>query len=201
MQASADKLTDLRKHVADGVTKRITAELHELGMKSSTFVVKFEKTKDITANGQDDIEFIFSANKGQELKSLSKTASGGELSRFMLAFKNIFAETGSAQTLIFDEIDTGISGETGNIVGQKLNNLTRYAQILCITHLPQVACFGDNFYYVNKIELDNSTITKIEKLDDDKIVYNIARMIGGDKVSDIALSHAKEMRQLTGKNV
>ena len=201
LQDSADKLTDLRKKVSDNVTKRITTELRELGMKSSTFVVKFENTKDITANGQDDVEFIFSANKGQELKSLSKTASGGELSRFMLAFKNIFAETGSAQTLVFDEIDTGISGETGNIVGQKLNNLTKYAQILCITHLPQVACYGDSFYYVSKIELDNSIITKIVKLDDDKIVYNIARMIGGDKVSDIALSHAKEMRQLTGKNV
>ncbi len=201
LQEYANRLTDMRKQVADDVTKRITTELHQLGMKSSSFEVKFDRIKDITANGQDSVEFIFSANKGQELKSLSKTASGGELSRFMLAFKNIFAEIGSAQTLVFDEIDSGISGETGNVVGQKLNNLTKYAQIICITHLPQVACFGDDYYYVSKLEIDNSTITNVEKLEENKIIYNIARLIGGDNVSDIAISHAKEMRELTGKKV
>ena len=201
LQEYANRLTDMRKQVADDVTKRITTELHQLGMKSSSFEVKFDRIKDITANGQDSVEFIFSANKGQELKSLSKTASGGELSRFMLAFKNIFAEIGSAQTLVFDEIDSGISGETGNVVGQKLNNLTKYAQIICITHLPQVACFGDDYYYVSKLEIDNSTITNVEKLEENKIIYNIARLIGGNNVSDIAISHAKEMRELTGKKV
>ena len=163
-------------------------------MKSSSFEVKFSLLDEVQSNGQDDVEFVFSANKGQELKSLSKTASGGELSRFMLAVKNIFAETGSAQTLIFDEIDAGISGETGNIVGQKLKNITKYAQVLCITHLPQVASYGDDFFYVSKMEDRETTTTSVEHLKGDDVIINLAKMVGGNNISDIALSHAKEMR-------
>ena len=196
---TAEMLSNVRKTYAQEITKKITCELRELGMKSSSFDVKFNRRESITLEGLDDVEFVFSANKGQELKSLAKTASGGELSRFMLAVKNIFAEIGSAQTLVFDEIDAGISGETGNIVGQKLNNITRYAQVLCITHLPQVASYGDDFFYVSKTEDKTSTLTQIKHLEGDEIIYNLARMIGGDNVSDIALSHAKEMRNLTGK--
>lgn len=196
---TAEMLSNVRKTYAQEITKKITCELRELGMKSSSFDVKFNRLETITLEGLDDVEFVFSANKGQELKSLAKTASGGELSRFMLAVKNIFAEIGSAQTLVFDEIDAGISGETGNIVGQKLNNITRYAQVLCITHLPQVASYGDDFFYVSKTEDKISTLTQIKHLEGDEIIYNLARMIGGDNVSDIALSHAKEMRNLTGK--
>lgn len=192
-------LSDLRKEVAKEISQKIVTELRQLGMKSSNFDVKFSKLNTITTEGFDDVEFVFSANKGQELKSLSKTASGGELSRFMLAVKNIFAELGSAQTLVFDEIDAGISGETGNIVGQKLYNITRFAQVICITHLPQVASYGDEFYYVSKQEENNTTVTNIKHLEGDEIVYNIARMIGGNKVSEIALSHAKEMRKMTEK--
>ena len=196
---TAEMLSNVRKTYAQEITKKITCELRELGMKSSSFDVKFNRLETVTLEGLDDVEFVFSANKGQELKSLAKTASGGELSRFMLAVKNIFAEIGSAQTLVFDEIDAGISGETGNIVGQKLNNITRYAQVLCITHLPQVASYGDDFFYVSKTEDKTSTLTQIRHLEGDEIIYNLARMIGGDNVSDIALSHAKEMRNLTGK--
>ncbi len=196
---TAEMLSNVRKTYAQEITKKITCELRELGMKSSSFDVKFNRLETVTLEGLDDVEFVFSANKGQELKSLAKTASGGELSRFMLAVKNIFAEIGSAQTLVFDEIDAGISGETGNIVGQKLNNITRYAQVLCITHLPQVASYGDDFFYVSKTEDKTSTLTQIKHLEGDEIIYNLARMIGGDNVSDIALSHAKEMRNLTGK--
>ncbi len=195
----ANNLTELRKGVTEEIKEKITQQLCELGMKSSRFEVEFKKLDTISSNGQDDIEFIFSANKGQELKSLTKTASGGELSRFMLAFKNIFAQIGSAQTFIFDEIDAGISGEMGKIVGEKLNNLSKYSQILCITHLPQVACYGDCFYYVNKYEKENSTFTNVTQLKDEQIIYNIARMIGGDNVTEVALSHAKEMRLLAGK--
>lgn len=195
----AEVLSDLRKEVAKEISQKIVTELRQLGMKSSNFDVKFSKLNTITTEGFDDVEFVFSANKGQELKSLSKTASGGELSRFMLAVKNIFAELGSAQTLVFDEIDAGISGETGNIVGQKLYNITRFAQVICITHLPQVASYGDEFYYVSKQEENNTTVTNIKHLEGDEIVYNIAKMIGGNKVSEIALSHAKEMRKMTEK--
>ena len=145
------------------------------------------------------MEFVFSANKGQELKSLSKTASGGELSRFMLAVKNIFLSIGSAETLIFDEIDAGISGETGNIVGQKLHKITDFAQVICITHLPQVACYGDDFYYVSKKEDDKSTQTNVKHLEGDEVIADIARLIAGDNISDIALSHAREMVLLARK--
>lgn len=190
----ANKLTVERKEIAEEIRQKITNELRELGMKSSSFEVKFSLLDEVQSNGQDDVEFVFSANKGQELKSLSKTASGGELSRFMLAVKNIFAETGSAQTLIFDEIDAGISGETGNIVGQKLKNITKYAQVLCITHLPQVASYGDDFFYVSKMEDRETTTTSVEHLKGDDVIINLAKMVGGNNISDIALSHAKEMR-------
>ena len=199
LKNSADNLTETRQKVAQDISIKITKELHELGMKSSLFETKFKKLDEIGYNGQDDVEFVFSANKGQELKSLSKTASGGELSRFMLAVKNIFLSIGSAETLIFDEIDAGISGETGNIVGQKLHKITDFAQVICITHLPQVACYGDDFYYVSKKEDDKSTQTNVKHLEGDEVVSGIARLIAGDNISDIALSHAREMVLLARK--
>lgn len=199
LKNSADNLTETRQKVAQDISIKITKELHELGMKSSLFETKFKKLDEIGPNGQDDVEFVFSANKGQELKSLSKTASGGELSRFMLAVKNIFLSIGSAETLIFDEIDAGISGETGNIVGQKLHKITDFAQVICITHLPQVACYGDDFYYVSKKEDDKSTQTNVKHLEGDEVIAGIARLIAGDNISDIALSHAKEMVLLARK--
>ena len=199
LKNSADNLTETRQKVAQDISIKITKELHELGMKSSLFETKFKKLDEIGYNGQDDVEFVFSANKGQELKSLSKTASGGELSRFMLAVKNIFLSIGSAETLIFDEIDAGISGETGNIVGQKLHKITDFAQVICITHLPQVACYGDDFYYVSKKEDDKSTQTNVKHLEGDEVIACIARLIAGDNISDIALSHAKEMVLLARK--
>ena len=143
---------------------------------------------------EDNVEFIFSANKGQELKSLAKTASGGELSRFMLAVKTIFSQSGGAQTLVFDEIDSGISGETGKIVGQKLSAIATDAQVLCITHLPQVACHANSMYFVSKKENDNSTFTQIKKLNEEEIELNLAKMIVGDNVSETALLQAKELR-------
>lgn len=192
-------LTKMRKNVAKEIETKIVDELKELGMKSSRFEVAFELLESPTQNGLDKVEFVFSANKGQEVKALSKTASGGELSRFMLAVKNIFAEIGSAQTLVFDEIDAGISGETGNIVGKKLSNLTQFAQVLCITHLPQVACYGDDFFFVKKIEDDVSTSTNVVKLTGEEIPTNIAKMIVGQSVSEVALNQAKELRAKAGK--
>ncbi len=194
-----EKLSCLRKNVAKDIKDKVMLELAQLGMKSSRFDIEFQKLDKPTSNGFDDAEFVFSANKGQDVKSLSKTASGGELSRFMLAFKNIFASLGGAQTLVFDEIDSGISGETGKIVGVKLNNITQNSQVICITHLPQVASFGDDFYFVSKKEESNSTITEINHLKEDEIVYNLARMVVGDDVSDTALKQAGEMRLKAGK--
>ena len=189
----AKELSNIRKQTALKIEQKIKKELSALGMKSSVFNIKFEEGE-ISSNGIDKVEFVFSANLGQESKSLSKTASGGELSRFMLAFKNIFSENESVGTLIFDEIDSGISGETGLIVSEKLSNIKKHAQIICITHLPQVASFGDEFYYISKSESDGQTYTNVKHLEGEEIVYNLAKMISG-QVSNIALSHAKEMRE------
>lgn len=192
LSSLAEQLSIKRKKVALDIENRIVAELRELGMKSTVFKSAFTLAP-ITANGKDDVEFTFSANKGQDVKSLSKTASGGELSRFMLAIKNIFSQIDKTGTLIFDEIDSGISGETGVIVGQKIKNLTKSSQIICITHLPQVASFGDDFFYVSKKEDERSTYTEVKHLQGDEVVSEIARMIGGDKITQVALKHAQEM--------
>lgn len=196
-----NKLSEKRKDFAKNLEEKILSQLKELGMKSSQFEVKFEKLNQPISNGIDNIEFVFSANKGQDVKSLSKTASGGELSRFMLAIKNIFAEIEGAETLVFDEIDSGISGETGRIVGIKLNNIAKFGQILCITHLPQVASFGDNFFYVFKQDFDNKTQTGIKILQNEEIIEALAKMVVGDEISETAFKQAKEMREKSGKLV
>lgn len=193
MKVLAEKLSELRKQTALTVEERVEQELKELGMKSSKFQVEFNRLEQIYANGQDDVKFNFSANAGQEVKSLAKTASGGELSRFMLAIKNIFAQNGATSTLLFDEIDAGISGETGKIVGQKLKNITKFSQVLCITHLPQVAAFGNNFINVSKTEKNGHTFSQAKILQGEEIVQAIARITGGNSLSDIAVSHAREM--------
>ena len=193
LEKVADKLTEARKVVAEEVEGKVEKELRELGMKSSKFTIQISPIKEIGQNGRDDVVFNFSANAGQEVKSLSKTASGGELSRFMLAVKNIFAENGLASTLLFDEIDAGISGETGKIVGQKLKNITKFCQVLCITHLPQVAVFGDNFVNVYKLEKDGQTFSETKILDLDEAVEAVAKMTGGANPTEIALNHAREM--------
>ena len=191
---ACESLTAKRMETANVIEDKVVKELAELGMKNTTFMVEFEKLNSFTSNGNDSVEFTFSANKGQEVKALSKTASGGEMSRFMLAIKNIFAEFGTAETLVFDEIDAGIGGETGVVVGEKIAKLSKNNQVICITHLPQVACYGDNFFFISKIVEGDSTVTHLEKLENEKIIYQLARMIGGDNVTETALKHAEEMR-------
>ncbi len=198
IQAVANELSQARKEIAAKVEVDIERELAQLNMKSTTFKVQFAQT-DFALQGQDEVEFVFSANKGQELKALSKTASGGEMSRVMLAFKTIFAHAGNAETLIFDEIDTGISGETGYIVGEKLSALGRDGQVLCITHLPQVASQGDNFYFVAKTSDAHSTFTSIEKLETGRITEELARLIAGDKLTETAKNQVQELRARAGK--
>ena len=197
MKVVANKLSDLRKQTALIIEDKVEKELKQLGMKSSKFQVEFKLFEQISSNGQDDVKFNFSANAGQEVKSLAKTASGGELSRFMLAIKNIFAQNGATSTLLFDEIDAGISGETGKIVGQKLKNITKFSQVLCITHLPQVAAFGDNFINVSKTEKNGQTFSQAKILQGDEIVQAVAKITGGNNLSDIAISHAREMMKET----
>ncbi len=190
---ACNSLTNKRAEVAKVIEGKVVKELSELGMKNTTFIVEFEKAEGFSANGYDIARFAFSANKGQEVKALSKTASGGEMSRFMLAIKNIFAEFGSAETLIFDEIDAGIGGETGVVVGEKISKLSKNNQVICITHLPQVASYCDEMFYVSKKVEGESTVTNVERLDEQGIIEGLAKMVGGD-ATEVALKHSQEMR-------
>ena len=137
---------------------------------------------------------MFSANLGQELQSLSKTISGGEMSRFMLALKNIITANDDIQTLIFDEIDAGISGEIGSAVGERIASLAQNKQIICITHLPQVAVMADKFFYISKETIENQTQTKSQVVNNHDIYQFISRMSGGNFESEISFAHAKELK-------
>lgn len=192
-------LSKKRKEFSKIIEEKITKELKDLGMKDTLFKVEF-KEKDLSVDGFDDVEFIFSANKGQDLKSLAKTASGGEASRLMLALKTIFSAIDGVDTLIFDEVDSGISGEVGNMIAKKLEWISKTAQIFCITHLPQVAAISDHFYVVKKEVFDDSTQSSITEVDEETGVKEIAKLIEGNKLSDLSLKHALEIRKKIKSN-
>lgn len=189
----ATKLTNKRKEVALLIEERVCKELFDLGMKNTIFKVKFEEKK-ISPDGKDEVVFVFSANKGQELKNLSQTASGGEVSRIMLALKNIFTSVDEIGVLLFDEVDSGISGEVGNMVAKKLYNISKQTQVLCVSHLSQVAGLADSFLLVNKKVLNDETLTEVISITEEKGIEQIAKLIGGENITDVALSHAKEIR-------
>lgn len=192
------KLTKTRKDVASEIEKKVVSELIDLGMKNTIFKVDF-KEKDVSSDGADLVEFVFSANKGQELKNLAKTASGGETSRIMLALKNIFSDIDEVGCLLFDEVDSGISGEIGNMVGKKLLSLSQKTQVICITHLPQVAALADNFFLIKKEIKEDETISFAREISENEAILEIARLIGGNNISEIAKKHALEMRERKGK--
>lgn len=189
----ANMLSSIRKQSANEIKDKIVLELKDLGMKGTRFEISFEE-KSLSHDGLDSITFNFSANVGQEVKNISKTASGGEISRIMLAIKNIFTSAEKNKTLLFDEVDSGISGETGNMVATKLRNIAESEQIICITHLPQVASAGHNFIKVTKEVVDGQTISNSSYVKESDIPLEIARLIGGKILTDTAISHAKELR-------
>ena len=190
----AKKLSNERKLVAKEIESKVIKELNDLGMKGTAFKVEFRE-KSVAPDGIDDVEFTFSANVGEALKNLSKTASGGEISRIMLALKNIFASIDGVKTLLFDEVDAGISGEIGNMVAEKLLNISSSTQVLCISHLPQVASLADNFYLVEKNSDGVSTTSNLTKLEDNNdIVTQIAKLVSGKNVTQTAIENAKELR-------
>lgn len=194
LKEKAAILSGLRKNVATTFEQRVLSELSELSMKNSSFKIDFvfgtEESADET--GFDKIEFMFTANAGQPLRPLNKVASGGEMSRFMLSVKNITADSDRVDTMIFDEIDTGISGDTANVLAEKLSSTSKSHQIICVTHLAQVASFGDNHFYISKSTENEKTRTTLKLLSEEERVYEIARIIGGS-ISDFSLSHAKLM--------
>lgn len=195
LEKSARKLTELRHEVANKFENDITRELKDLGMGGSTFKVDFVTTDDvdqISANGADTIEFLFSANVGEPMKPLAKIISGGEMSRFMLAFKNIVAGVDGIGTMVFDEIDTGISGNISAVVSEKMCNISRDRQVIAVTHMPSLAAMADNHYLIAKSTENGKTLTHINLLEDD--TDEVARLIGGNDYSQFAVPHAKEMK-------
>ena len=194
MCGKALELSNARKKYAVMFEEKVLNELAELSMKSAKFKIDFTygDENDCDETGFDKIEFLFTANSGQPLRPLSKVVSGGEMSRFMLAVKNITADIDSVDTMIFDEIDTGISGDTANMLAKKLASIGRSHQVVCVTHLAQVASFGTNHFYISKAEDNGKTKTSLKLLDYESRVNEIARIIGGG-ISDFSISHARLM--------
>lgn len=193
--ASAKKLSQERHKIADKFEKDITKELCDLGMGGSTFKVEIDTTDDVDqifANGADSVEFLISPNIGEPLKPLAKIISGGEMSRFMLAFKNILAGVDDIGTMVFDEIDTGISGNISQVVSEKMCNISRARQVIAVTHMPSLASMSDNHYLISKSIENGKTLTHVDLLDDD--TDEVARLIGGNDYSIYAVPHAKEMK-------
>ncbi len=191
IEDTSSKLSALRKEKAKVFESKLEKELNDLQMKGTSFKVNFEKGE-LSRKGQDEVKFVFSANIGEELKDLSKTASGGELSRLLLAFKNIMLDKES--TVIFDEIDSGISGQTAGKVAEKLKNISKYLQTICITHTPVVASKGDEFILVTKESGNGETVSNAQIIHGDEVVKEIANLIdGSEKISETAINHAKEL--------
>lgn len=192
MREKAEDLSKLRKSAAVELEKRIVVELDDLEMKRVRFKVQFEQGE-YTSKGIDKIEFLISPNAGEELKPLLKIASGGEMSRIMLAIKTILADVDEIHTLIFDEVDSGVSGKVAQMVGQKLSHIAKNHQVLCITHLPQIAAMSDSHYLIEKSIEGEKTNTNIRHLDFEGKKQEIARILGGVKITQTTLLHAQEM--------
>ncbi len=192
MDKASRKLSANRQKYGEIFINQVKDELSFLDMASISFkVVQNRKAFDET--GADEIYFLISANVGEEPKPLSKIASGGELSRIMLAIKNVLASKDNVQTLIFDEVDTGVSGRAAQKIGIKLKEVSKNRQVLCVTHLAQIACFADNHFLISKSESENKTYTKVESLDNNGRIHELARIIGGIESTQLSLDAAAEM--------
>ena len=193
MQTLADKMHKIRIENAKILDSKINKELADLEMPNSTFITQI-KPVEFNKNGTDEVEYYISTNIGESEKELAKIASGGEMSRIMLAIKTVLANTDSTPVLIFDEIDTGISGKAAKSVGEKLKLIGKSHQVLCITHQPSIAAKGDENFYISKISKDGRTFTQIKKLDEDEVINEVARISNGE-ITETARMHAIELRE------
>lgn len=199
LNKKALSLTKVRQEVAINLEQAIINELKSLDMKGISFKVNFTEAN-YSQNGNCEVEFMISFNLGEDLKPIYKVASGGEMSRFMLAFKTILADIDEIDTIVFDEIDAGISGIAAQVVGDKLHNIAKKKQILCITHLPQIAANADTHFCIWKNSDENRTYTTIEKLNYEESINEIARLIAGSNITDTTIEHAREIVNLTKEN-
>lgn len=192
----ARKINSIRNKYAEILSKKINSELKDLEMKNAKFgiSVEFSKENNFNSNGLDKVEFVISTNIGEEAKSLIKIASGGEMSRIMLAIKSVLADIDQIPVIVFDEIDTGISGIAANATGEKMKNISKSHQVICVTHLASIAAKGEYNYFVCKEVENGKTRTKVKQLNEEEVLKEIARISSGT-VTDISINHAKELRK------
>ena len=192
-RALADQLTEARKSAAAEFEKLLVRELQELDMPRVQFVCQLTAKEHLDETGGDSCRFLMSANVGEELRQMSRVASGGELARIMLAMKNVLSEKDSIPTMIFDEVDTGVSGRAAQRVAEKLHRVSRGRQVLCVTHLPQIAAMADAQYGIEKRERNGRTYTTVNELDREGRRQELARLIGGDNITELTLASAEEL--------
>ena len=195
------QLSMSRKKAATTLEKDIKKALMDLNFLEVKFKAEFSRTSDYTAKGTDEMEFMISTNPGEDIKPLAKIASGGELSRIMLGLKAVLADKDSVDTLIFDEIDTGISGKTAGMVADKMSVISSKHQVICITHLPQIAAHADRHYLIEKNVKNNHTFTDIRRLNEEESVEELARMLGSTVITEATLDNARELKNLAGKGI
>lgn len=194
LEEACDKVSQIRRNCATVLTEQLKKALIHLNFLTVEFEIAVRPGQNITAQGYDDVEFLISTNPGESLKALSQVASGGELSRIMLAIKTVLAERDEIDTLIFDEIDAGISGKTAWKVSEQLDLVGRAHQVLCITHLPQIAAMADAHFVIEKSSKEDNTVTDIRRLQEEESLSELARLLGSDTLTDAALANAQEMR-------
>lgn len=190
------EVSDIRKKYAQKLVAETKKALQELNFLDVQLEMEFKKLDHYTANGWDEARFMISTNPGEPLKPLDSVASGGELSRIMLALKTVLAEQDEIETLIFDEIDSGISGRTAQMVAEKIKLTAKAHQIICITHLPQIAAMADHHFLIEKTSSETSTVSQIRTLDRDESIAELARMLGGVKITDAVYRNAREMKEM-----
>ena len=193
LKTACEALTQSRRALADGLSRAVMEQLGDLGMAKTRFEIRIEPEAKPGAMGADRVEFLISPNPGEPLKPMSAIASGGELSRIMLALKAISMDAGGVDSMVFDEIDTGVSGRMAQVVGEKMCRIARSHQVLCVTHLPQIAALGDVHFVVEKRTDGERTQTSVHRLDDEGRVRELSRLVGGAEDSESSLSHARHM--------
>ena len=193
LDAIAVKISEARKKITPTVSKQLESILDNLGMSHARFQIQNTLAENYYKNGKDVLSFLFSANKGGQFGELKKVASGGELSRIMLAIKKVMSENSQLPTIIFDEIDSGVSGEISNKMAHIMSQMSQQMQVITITHLPQIAAKGNQHYKVYKEEVNNTTTTNLKQLSKDERIVEIAEMLSGKNISDSALTHAREL--------
>ena len=199
LRGISEQLTEARKNSAVHLAQAVRSELSELNFFSNEFEIRFEKTEQYGANGNDRVTWLISTNPGEPLKPLAGIASGGELSRIMLAIRTIMADRGGTETLIFDEIDSGISGRTAQMVSEKMARIAGSHQVICITHLAQIAAMADAHFLIEKCVEGGTTSTHIRMLDEEDSVEELSRILGGAKITEATRKSALEMKQLAKK--